>query len=310
MIANEANITVVGSIAYDDVITAEGARDNLFGGSATYFSLSASNFSNVSIVGTVGKDFKESDINLLQSKNIDTNNIRMNNSGNTFRWKGDYKTNPEEPVTIYTSLGVFEEFSPKLNEKQLSSTHAFLANISPDIQLELAQSLEGTNALIGLDTMNHWILEKKKTLLEVIKKINVIFINKTEATLISDNQDVDISAKYLLEYGPNLCIIKDGKTGSYMYSNDGEKFFCPTYNIDRLIDPTGAGDSFAGGFFGFLSNISNPIKEDYQEAMIYGSTIASFTIEGFGIENLLNVEKEKINYRFNKIKSKVNLEKK
>ena len=308
MIANEANITVVGSIAYDDVITAEGARDNLFGGSATYFSLSASNFSNVSIVGTVGKDFKESDINLLQSKNIDTNNIRMNNSGNTFRWKGDYKTNPEEPVTIYTSLGVFEEFSPKLNEKQLSSTHAFLANISPDIQLELAQSLEGTNALIGLDTMNHWILEKKKTLLEVIKKINVIFINKTEATLISDNQDVDISAKYLLEYGPNLCIIKDGKTGSYMYSNDGEKFFCPTYNIDRLIDPTGAGDSFAGGFFGFLSNISNPIKEDYQEAMIYGSTIASFTIEGFGIENLLEVDHEKIKYRFNKIKSKVNLE--
>jgi len=308
MIANEANITVVGSIAYDDVITAEGSRDNLFGGSATYFSLSASNFSNVSIVGTVGKDFKESDINLLQSKNIDTNNIRMNNSGNTFRWKGDYKTNPEEPVTIYTSLGVFEEFSPKLNEKQLSSTHAFLANISPDIQLELAQSLEGTNALIGLDTMNHWILEKKKTLLEVIKKINVIFINKTEATLISDNQDVDISAKYLLEYGPNLCIIKDGKTGSYMYSNDGEKFFCPTYNIDRLIDPTGAGDSFAGGFFGYLSNISNPIKEDYQEAMIYGSTIASFTIEGFGIENLLEVDHEKIKYRFNKIKSKVNLE--
>ena len=308
MIANEANITVVGSIAYDDVITAEGARDNLFGGSATYFSLSASNFSNVSIVGTVGKDFKESDINLLQSKNIDTNNIRMNNSGNTFRWKGDYKTNPEEPVTIYTSLGVFEEFSPKLNEKQLSSTHAFLANISPDIQLELAQSLKGTNALIGLDTMNHWILEKKKTLLEVIKKINVIFINKTEATLISDNQDVDISAKYLLEYGPNLCIIKDGKTGSYMYSNDGEKFFCPTYNIDRLIDPTGAGDSFAGGFFGYLSNISNPIKKDYQEAMIYGSTIASFTIEGFGIENLLEVDHEKIKYRFNKIKSKVNLE--
>ena len=308
MIANEANITVVGSIAYDDVITAEGSRDNLFGGSATYFSLSASNFSNVSILGTVRKDFKESDINLLQSKNIDTNNIRMNNSGNTFRWKGYYKTNPEEPVTIYTSLGVFEEFSPKLNEKQLSSTHAFLANISPDIQLELAQSLEGTNALIGLDTMNHWILEKKKTLLEVIKKINVIFINKTEATLISDNQDVDISAKYLLEYGPNLCIIKDGKTGSYMYSNDGEKFFCPTYNIDRLIDPTGAGDSFAGGFFGYLSNISNPIKEDYQEAMIYGSTIASFTIEGFGIENLLKVDHEKIKYRFNKIKSKVNLE--
>ena len=222
--------------------------------------------------------------------------------------RDSYKTNPEEPVTIYTSLGVFEEFSPKLNEKQLSSTHAFLANISPDIQLELAQSLEGTNALIGLDTMNHWILEKKKTLLEVIKKINVIFINKTEASLISENSDIDIAAKYLLEYGPDLCIIKDGKIGSYMYTKDEEMFFCPTYNIDRLVDPTGAGDSFAGGFFGYLSNITNPKKEDFQEAMIYGSTIASFTIEGFGIENLLKVEKEKINYRFKKIKSKVNLE--
>lgn len=310
MISNKAYLTVVGSIAYDDVITTEGSKDNLFGGSATYFSLSASNFSNVSIVGTVGKDFRESDIDLLKNKNIDTTNIKKNNSGNTFRWKGDYKTNPEEPVTIFTSLGVFEEFSPQLNDIQLKSTHAFLANISPDIQLELAQSLEGKNVFVGLDTMNHWILEKKQTLIEVIKKINVIFINKTEASLISENSDVDIAAKYLLEYGPNLCIIKDGKTGSYMYTNNGEKFFCPTYNIERLVDPTGAGDSFAGGFFGYLSNINKPKKEDFQKAMIYGSTIASFTIEGFGIENLLNVEKEKINYRFNKIKSKVNLEKK
>ncbi len=156
--------------------------------------------------------------------------------------------------------------------------------------------------------MNHWILEKKETLVEVIKKINVIFINKTEASLISENSDIDIAAKYLLEYGPDLCIIKDGKIGSYMYTKDEEMFFCPTYNIDRLVDPTGAGDSFAGGFFGYLSNITNPKKEDFQEAMIYGSTIASFTIEGFGIENLLKVEKEKINYRFKKIKSKVNLE--
>tara|TARA_Y100000817_G_scaffold43635_1_gene30166 strand:- start:1607 stop:2536 length:930 start_codon:yes stop_codon:yes gene_type:complete len=308
MIAKNSYLTVVGSIAYDDVITSEGAKDNLFGGSATYFSISASNFSNVSIVGTVGKDFRESDINLLKSKNIDTSNIKKNNSGNTFRWKGDYKSNPEEPETIYTSLGVFEEFSPKLNETQLQSSHAFLANISPDIQLELAQSLENKNVLVGLDTMNHWILEKKETLVEVIKKINVIFINKTEASLISENSDIDIAAKYLLEYGPDLCIIKDGKIGSYMYTKDEEMFFCPTYNIDRLVDPTGAGDSFAGGFFGYLSNITNPKKEDFQEAMIYGSTIASFTIEGFGIENLLKVEKEKINFRFKKIKSKVNLE--
>ena len=124
MIAKNSYLTVVGSIAYDDVITSEGAKDNLFGGSATYFSISASNFSNVSIVGTVGKDFRESDINLLKSKNIDTSNIKKNNSGNTFRWKGDYKSNPEEPETIYTSLGVFEEFSPKLNETQLQSSHA------------------------------------------------------------------------------------------------------------------------------------------------------------------------------------------
>ncbi len=158
--------------------------------------------------------------------------------------------------------------------------------------------------------MNQWILEKKSTLIEVIKKINVVFINKTEACLISENSEIDNAAKYLLEYGPDLCIIKDGKNGSYMYGNNEEKFFCPTYNIERVVDPTGAGDSFAGGFFGYLSNISNPEKKDFQKAMIYGSTIASFTIEGFGTENLLKVNNEKIKYRFEKIKSKVNLEKK
>lgn len=307
---NKSYLTVVGSIAYDDVITLAGAKDNLFGGSSIYFSIAASNFSNVSIVGTVGNDFKESDFKILSNRNIDISNIKRIKSGNTFRWKGDYKENSEDPNTIFTSLGVFKDFSPILNDLQLKSSHAFLANISPDIQLELAKILKNKNALIGLDTMNHWILEKKNTLIEVIKKINIFFINKTEACLISNNSDIDNAAKYLLEYGPDLCIIKDGKNGSYMYSNNEEKFFCPTYNIERVVDPTGAGDSFAGGFFGYLSNISKPEREDFQEAMIYGSSIASFTIEGFGTENLLKVNDENIKNRFEKIKSKVNLEKK
>ena len=186
----------------------------------------------------------------------------------------------------------------------------FLANISPEIQLEIASSLKNDSRLVGLDTMNHWILEKKEILIEVIKKINVIFINKQEAFLISNKKNLDLSANYLLEYGPKLCIIKDGKKGSYLYTNNQEKFFCPTYNIERLVDPTGAGDSFAGGFFGYISNIMNPKIEDFQEAMIFGSSIASFTIEGFGVENLLNINKNKINKRVEKIKSKVFLEKK
>ena len=264
MIKNKSYLTVVGSIAYDDVITLEGARENLFGGSSIYFSIAASNFSNVSIVGTVGKDFKQSDFQILSNRDVDISNIKRISSGNTFRWKGDYKENPEDPKTIFTSLGVFEDFSPTLNELQLKSSHVFLANISPDIQLELAQNLKNKNTFIGLDTMNHWILEKKSTLIEVIKKINVVFINKTEACLISENSEIDNAAKYLLEYGPDLCIIKDGKNGSYMYGNNEEKFFCPTYNIERVVDPTGAGDSFAGGFFGYLSNISNPEKKDFQ----------------------------------------------
>lgn len=306
----DPKVYVVGSIAYDDLETLSGSRDNLLGGSAVYFSIAGSIFSRIGIIGTVGNDFKDEDISLLNQKNIDTSKIEKKKNGYTFRWKGNYSKDFEDPITISTSLGVFEEFSPKIDKEVENSNFIFLANISPDIQYNIAINLTNSNKIVGLDTMNHWIIEMKSTLLKVMNNVDIFFINKGEALLLSNKKSIEESAKYIIENGPKLCIIKDGKNGSYLYSIKGEEFYCPTYDIDKVVDPTGAGDSFAGGFFGYISKIKKPTIEDFKNAMLYGSAIASFTIEGFGTESLFNMNFQSLNERFEKIKSKKDLREK
>jgi len=306
----DPNVYVIGSIAYDDLETPSGSRDNLLGGSAVYFSIAGSIFSKIGMIGTVGSDFKEKDISLLSLKNIDTAKIEKKKQGSTFRWKGNYSKNFEDPITISTSLGVFEDFSPNLDKQIQNSSFVFLANISPDIQNNIVINLTNNDKLVGLDTMNHWIKEKKTSLLKVMNNVDIFFINKGEALLLSNKKNIKESAEYIIENGPKLCIIKDGKNGSYLYSLNGQEFFCPTYDIDKVVDPTGAGDSFAGGFFGYISKIENPGIEDFKNAMVYGSAIASFTIEGFGIESLFSMNLKSLNERFEKIKSKKDLGKK
>ena len=305
MIKIDPKVHVVGSIAYDDITTPEGSRENLLAGSAVYFSLAASIYSDISMIGTVGSDFYDKDLSLLKSKEIDTSKIKKIEGGKTFRWKGNYLKNYEDPETIYTSLGVFEDFSPNVDTELSNSGFIFLANISPEIQLSIAQKLINKSRIVGLDSMNHWIIEKKDKLYEVMKNIDIFFLNKGEALRLANKKTIEESAKYIIENGPKLCIIKDGKNGSYLYSIEGEEFFCPTYNIDKIVDPTGAGDTFAGGFFGFISNIQKPEINDFKDAMIFGSATASFTIEGFGVEQLINLSREKINFRVNNIKSKI-----
>ena len=310
MIIADPKVHVVGSIAYDDITTPVGTRNNLLAGSAVYFSVSGSIFSNISMIGTVGSDFRDEDLKLLSSKNIDTSKIEKIDNGHTFRWKGNYIKNIEDPETIFTSLGVFEDFSPNIDSELSNSDFVFLANISPEIQFSISEKLISKSRIVGLDSMNHWILEQKEKLMEVMKNIDIFFLNKGEALKLANKKTIEESAKYIIENGPKLCIIKDGKNGSYLYSINGEEFFCPTYNIDNIVDPTGAGDTFAGGFFGFISKITKPEINDFKEAMIYGSATASFTIEGFGTEELLRTTKEKINSRVKNIKSKIDLRKK
>jgi sugar/nucleoside kinase (ribokinase family) len=306
----DPSVYVIGSIAYDDLETPSGSRNDLLGGSAVYFSIAGSIFSKIGIIGTVGNDFNEKEIFLLNQKNIDTSKIEKKKEGSTFRWKGNYSKDFEDPITISTSLGVFEEFSPKIDKQVEDSSYIFLANISPDIQHDIANNLTNINKIVGLDTMNHWIIEMKESLLRVMNNVDIFFINKGEAFLLSNKKSIQESAKYIIENGPKLCIIKDGKNGSYLYSIKGEEFYCPTYDIDKVVDPTGAGDSFAGGFFGYISKIERPTIEDFKNAMIYGSAIASFTIEGFGTESLFNMNFESLSDRFEKIKSKKDLGKK
>ena len=210
------------------------------------------------MIGTVGSDFKDEDLKLLSSKNIDTSKIEKIDNGHTFRWKGNYIKNIEDPETIFTSLGVFEDFSPNIDSELSNSDFVFLANISPEIQFSISEKLISKSRIVGLDSMNHWILEQKSRLLDVMKNIDIFFLNKGEALKLANKKDIKESAKYIIENGPKLCIIKDGKNGSYLYSINGEEFYCPTYNVDRVIDPTGAGDTFAGGFFGYISKIINP----------------------------------------------------
>lgn len=310
MIIADPKVHVVGSIAYDDITTPVGTRNNLLAGSAVYFSVSGSIFSNISMIGTVGSDFRDEDLKLLSSKNIDTSKIEKIDNGHTFRWKGNYIKNIEDPETIFTSLGVFEDFSPNIDSELSNSDFVFLANISPEIQFTISEKLISKSRIVGLDSMNHWILEQKSRLLDVMKNIDIFFLNKGEALKLANKKDIKESAKYIIENGPKLCIIKDGKNGSYLYSINGEEFYCPTYNVDRVIDPTGAGDTFAGGFFGYISKIINPTIDDFKNAMLYGTSIASFTIEGFGLEKLINLSLEEVDSRVKNIKSKIDLRKK
>ena len=181
---NNSHVSVVGSIAYDDLVTSEGSKNNLLGGSAIYFSIAASNMSKVSIIGSVGEDFRKKDLELLESKKININNIN-HSEGTTFRWKGSYLNNSEEPETLITSLGVFKDFSPCLNEDIKKSQYVFLANISPLLQKKISNSLVNPKRIVGLDTMNHWILDMKEDLEFVMKDINILFINKIEAFLFA-----------------------------------------------------------------------------------------------------------------------------
>jgi sugar/nucleoside kinase (ribokinase family) len=302
-----SQVSVVGSIAYDDLVTSEGSKNDLLGGSAIYFSIAACNMSKVSIIGSVGEDFKKKDLELLESKQINIKHIN-HSKGTTFRWKGSYVNNSEEPETLITNLGVFKDFSPCLNEDIKKSQYVFLANISPLLQKKISKSLINPKRIVGLDTMNHWILDMKEDLEFVMKDINILFINKIEAFLFAKSKSIEDSANYIIEKGPKICIIKDGKNGSYLYVKNNETFFCPSYKIDKLIDPTGAGDSFAGGFFGYISNINEPTIEDFKEAMIYGTAIASITIEGFGINNLYNISKNDICKRVKEIKNQLIME--
>jgi len=294
------SLLVVGSVAFDSIETPFGKKDNVLGGSATHFSIAASFFSDVNLVAVVGEDFPTSSVKLLKSRGIDLSGLQIE-KGNTFRWKGRYEFDMNTAHTIYTHLNVFKDFSPKIPDKYKSLKHIFLANIDPDLQLFVLKKLSCPK-LVACDSMNYWIETKKQSLLRLLKKVDIFMANDAEVRELSGETNLVKAAKFITSHGPHTAIIKKGEHGVLFFS--GNTFFsAPGYPLETIYDPTGAGDSFAGGFMGYLSQFNKIDKSKIRKAIIYGSVIASYNVESFGPSRLLKLKKSEISKRFKAFQS-------
>lgn len=288
-------ILVVGSVAIDDVITPFGKNFNAPGGSATYFSLSASYFTKVKLVAVVGKDFPKKYIRLLKDKGIDLKGLKIEN-GKTFRWKGRFDWNLNTPQTLATHLNLFKDFKPTLPAEYKNEEIVFLANIDPDLQLEVLNQVESPR-LTAVDTIELWIEHKRKRLLEVLKRVDICIINEFEARKLTKEANLLRAGKRIISYGPDKVVIKKGENGLLFVSKKGF-FVCPAYPLETVYDPTGAGDTFAGGFLGYLSTVKGMNEEAHlRRALVYGSIMASFNVEDFDIRVLARLKPNLIEKR-------------
>ena len=294
---SKKSILAVGSIALDSLETIEGNRTEILGGSSTYFGLAVSLFSPVSLVGVVGDDFPKEAWDLFNKNKIDTNNVQVE-SGKTFRWGGRYNDDYSTRDTLFTDLGVFEKFQPIISDDYKNTDYLFLGNIQPDLQLSVSTQMNNVKTIV-CDTMNLWIDLCPERLWDVIKSVDIFLLNDEEAIQLTNKLDIYDAANELLNNGPSVVIIKQGGNGALL-AYDDLRIQIPVYPIERLIDPTGAGDSFAGGFIGHLINHG---KDDLIEAVITGTAVASFTVSGFGVDSLLEATIEKIDARKNVIRS-------
>lgn len=289
------SLVVVGSIALDTVITPKGRRDDAVGGSATFFSIAGEHFSPISIVGIVGDDFPADAVIELKKRNIDLRGLEIV-EGKTFRWGGEYKENMKNRETLFTELNVFEDFNPVLPQSYRKAPILFLANIHPKLQLKVLDQMD-SKPLVGLDSMNLWIDISRDSLIEAISKVDIVILNDEEVIQFSDMSLAD-GVKYIQDLGPKTVIAKKGKFGAELFHGDQHASFpiCPE---EQLIDPTGAGDSFAGGFMGYLAGLEkNEFSfDDYKEAMIHGTVMASFLVESFSTDKLASLNKTQINNR-------------
>jgi len=295
-------ILVVGSVGIDDIETPSGKVEGVPGGSAVYFSLAASMFSGVNFVGVAGTDFPKEIIDLMQTRGVDTKGLEIAEGQKTFRWSGRYHDDMDNRDTLLTELNVFESFSPKLPEEYKSSEILFLANIKPDLQLEVLDMLTRPELVIS-DTMNFWIYNDPAKVAQVIRKSDVFIVNDSELLLMTGENNFLAAADRILEECSLLkaLVVKLGKFG--VYATDGkEEFFLPAFPLRQVVDPTGAGDSFAGGFAGYLAKTGDFTFTNMKKACVYGSITASYSVNDFSIEGLKDFDVEDINEEFEKFK--------
>jgi sugar/nucleoside kinase (ribokinase family) len=287
------SVLVVGSLAYDSIETPSGRRDGLLGGSANYFGLAAARFAPIRVVGVVGDDYRESDRALLSSRGVDLTGLQSR-PGRTFAWKGRYEGDLNEAITLATHLNVFENFEPHVPASYRDSKLVFLANIDPVLQLRVLDQMDRPE-VVGLDTMNYWIRSKKSALLDVLRRVHVVLINEAEARDLTGLSNGVAAAEKIAAWGPQCVVIKRGEYGFLMF-RQGSFFVLPAFPVAQVTDPTGAGDTFAGGFFGALAQDYRGTLDDglLRRACINGCLLASFTVQDFGTQALLDLTNDQI----------------
>ncbi|BDV42333.1 adenosine kinase [Geotalea uraniireducens] len=294
------SILVVGSVAFDSVETPFGQVDNVLGGSATYFSTSASFFTDVNLVAVVGADFPEEDVRFLAGRNIDLRGLARV-PGKTFHWKGKYGYDLNEAQTLETHLNVFESFKPQIPVEYRETEFLFLANIDPELQMDVLKQV-GRPRVIACDTMNFWISSKPEALKQVIALVDILIINEGEARQLTKEVNLVKAARQLLALGVKTLVIKRGEYGVLMFS--GETVFAvPAYPLEDVFDPTGAGDTFAGGFMGYLANTGDMSEAGIRQAIIFGSVMASFNVEDFSLERMKRLTYPEIEERYRSFKA-------
>ena len=300
------SLLVVGSVAYDAVETPFGKRDKMLGGSAAHFSISASFFTNVRVVGVVGGDFSREEEEVFARHGVDTSDLERIPEGKTFLWRGRYEYDLNTAHTLDTQLNVFADFKPKLSEAARRSRLVFLGNIQPDLQREVREQVRGAE-LVALDTMNLWIEIARESLLEAIKSVDVVIINDAEARQLTAEPNLIRAAREILTWGPKALIVKRGEYGAALITSN-TYFAIPAYPLESVFDPTGAGDTFAGGFMGYLASQEKLDEGAMRRAMIFGSVMASFNVEEFGTERVSRLTREEIDARFEELRSMTQFE--
>lgn len=284
-------VLVVGSVALDSVETPLGRADDALGGSATYFAASASHHTPVQLVGVVGNDYPMDKLRVLEARGVDLSGLEQTD-GESFRWRGRYRHDLNSAETLETRLGVFSHFRPKIPAQFKRAKYVFLGNIDPRLQIEVLSQVDKPK-LVACDTMNFWIESRRDDLIQLLGKVDLITLNDAEARQLTEEANLVRAARWIMARGPKTVVIKKGEHGAFMFHAD-RVFFAPAYPLDSVFDPTGAGDSFAGGFMGYLAKTDDLSDANLRRAVVYGSVMGSFVVEGFSITRLLEIGSDDI----------------
>ena len=287
-------LLVVGSVALDSIHTPFGETADALGGSAVFFSVAASLLAPVKVVGVIGNDYPTEELDRLAPRGIDWSGVERA-EGESFRWKGKYSYDLQSRETLETRLGVFATFRPQLPPEWRTTKFVFLGNIDPELQLSVLEQIQSPR-LVVCDTMNYWIQGKRPELMALLKKVDILLVNDSEARELSGNWNIHKAGRWILEHGPKRVVIKQGEYGALLVEPN-RTFYAPAYPLEEVFDPTGAGDAFAGGFMGYLARADSTSPEQLRRAMVYGATMGSFAVQGFGIKGFEGVDFDAVQQR-------------